>query len=133
MKSYPITPVPAPRMTQADRRPPKRPAVARYHAFQDECRLYRVDLKPGDSVEFVLPMPQSWSKRKKLKMAGKPHEQKPDLDNLLKALQDSVLPEDKHMWKYSKVEKRWGVVGGIVIIAEGEAIVRKGGIRAIAY
>jgi len=59
-------------------------------------------------------MPKSWSKKKKAEMLGQPHQQKPDIDNLLKALMDAVLPEDSHIYDI-RATKYWGNVGGIDI------------------
>ena len=110
---YPITPVPKPRMTRADKWK-VRDCVAKYRAFADECRLRGVKVHPGDSVLFLMPMPRSWSKRKRAAMNGQPHTQKPDIDNLHKALLDAVHKDDAHIWKQT-VEKRWAEEGAIVI------------------
>lgn len=114
MKRYPVTPVPKPRMTQSDRWK-KRPAVIRYRAFCDEVRLRMIDLRPsGDRVIFILPMPKSWSKKKREAMRGQPHQGKPDTDNLLKALWDAVHLEDQHMY-HAEALKFWGDEGEIII------------------
>nr|SAY41722.1 Endodeoxyribonuclease RusA [Serratia marcescens] len=114
MKTYPITPIPKPRMTQKDRWA-KRPPVLRYRAFCDEVQLNRISLpESGYHVTFVLPMPESWSKKKRAEMAGKPHQQKPDADNLLKALMDAIYSEDCAVWDV-RVTKRWGNAGEIII------------------
>ncbi|MNJ68120.1 Endodeoxyribonuclease RusA [compost metagenome] len=47
-------------------------------------------------------------------MAGKPHQQKPDADNLLKALMDAIYNEDCSVWDV-RVTKRWGDTGEITI------------------
>ncbi len=47
-------------------------------------------------------------------MAGKPHQQKPDKDNLEKALMDAIYADDAHIWD-SRVTKRWGEEGKIII------------------
>jgi Holliday junction resolvase RusA-like endonuclease len=39
-------------------------------------------------VNFYMPMPSSWSEKKKAKMDGKPHVFKPDFSNLLKFVED---------------------------------------------
>jgi Holliday junction resolvase RusA-like endonuclease len=39
---------------------------------------------------FWLPMPASWSKRKQAANLWKPHAQKPDIDNLTKAVMDAM-------------------------------------------
>ncbi len=112
MKAYLITPVPKPRMTKRDCH---RPSAKRYWAFKDQVKIFNVQLPYyGATVVFVLPMPKSWSKKKKSKMNGKPHQQTPDLDNLLKALGDAVYQEDKKIYDIC-VSKRWGFVGGIFI------------------
>ena len=91
MKTYQITPIPKPRMTQKDRW-----ANSGYH------------------VTFVLPMPDSWSKKKRAEMAGKPHQQKPDKDNLEKALLDAIFEDDCRIWD-GRVTKILGEVGQIII------------------
>lgn len=111
IKSYPITPMGKPRMTQQDRWK-KRPCVLRYHAFKDACREHSVSLSDSLKLLFVLPMPKSWSKKKKREMDGRPHQQRPDIDNLQKALFDAVLEEDANIWSVSAV-KVWGQVGEI--------------------
>ncbi|CAH5088770.1 RusA family crossover junction endodeoxyribonuclease [Serratia marcescens] len=114
MKTYSITPIPKPRMTQKDRWA-KRPPVLRYRAFCDEVKLNRISLpESGYHVTFVLPMPEGWSKKKRAEMAGKPHQQKPDADNLLKALMDAIYSEDCAVWDV-RVTKRWGNAGEIII------------------
>lgn len=114
MKIYPITPVPKPRLTQRDKWK-KRPVVLRYFAFKDECKTHKVELpKAGAHVIFVIPMPSSWSKKKREQMNGRPHMQRPDADNLIKALGDSVYDEDCEIWNF-QVSKFWGEQGRIII------------------
>jgi len=60
-------------------------------------------------------MPKSWPKYKKEKMVGRPHQQKPDLDNLLKALVDACYQEDKGIWNYGELKKLWDYKGSIII------------------
>ncbi len=82
---YEIAPCPKPRMTQRDRWA-KRPAVMRYRAFCDDVRAAGVMLYPcGLHITFIVPMPKSWSERKKCEMDGQPHQQRPDVDNYGKA------------------------------------------------
>ncbi|MER2492331.1 RusA family crossover junction endodeoxyribonuclease [Catenovulum sediminis] len=115
MKIYPITAIGKPRMTRRDKWA-KRPAVLRYFAFKDECRLHKVSLPmSGAHVVFILPMSQSWSKKKKAQMNGQPHTQKPDADNLIKSLADAVYDEDCEIWNF-QVSKFWGEKGEIIII-----------------
>lgn len=111
---YQITPVPKPRMTQRDKWK-QRPAVLRYQAFCDEVRMRKVRLpESGLEVSFILPMPKSWSKKKREEMNGVPHKQKPDLDNCLKSLMDAVYGEDCGVWEIT-ARKLWGDIGLIEI------------------
>lgn len=114
MVKYNIVPVAKPRMTQSDKWK-KRPAVMRYRHFCDLVRVSGVLLPNGSSVIFELPMPKSWSKKKRLEMNGKPHQQKPDLDNLLKALADAVHEEDCTIWHYGELIKVWAEEGSIIV------------------
>ena len=116
MKStfYDIEPIAAPRMTRADRWK-KRPCVMHYNAFKQEVRLKRVDVVSGDKIIFWIAMPKSWSEKKKKQFYGQPHCQRPDIDNLTKALLDALYKEDSHIWKI-RTEKRWGASYGIEII-----------------
>jgi len=87
----------------------------RYWAFCDEVRLRGVELpESGARVTFVLPMPRSWSKKKKAQMDGKPHQQTPDADNIFKALGDAVHKEDCIIWDV-RITKLWGHEGSIRI------------------
>lgn len=117
IKIYPITPMGAPRMTRADAWN-KRDVVLRYRAFKDLVQAHKVELANGYSVTFVLPMPPSWSKKKRDAMRGQYHQYKPDLDNLLKALMDSIFGEDCHIADLGRVKKVWGDSGQIKIEQE---------------
>jgi len=64
-------------------------------------------------------MPKSWSQKKKKEMNGKPHRQTADIDNLLKALIDALLSEDKQVWDVH-ASKRWGEVGQIRIYSQND-------------
>jgi Holliday junction resolvase RusA-like endonuclease len=102
-----------PRMTRSDKWK-KRPAVMRYRAFKDECRLHNVALPELPCITFYMPMPASWSKKKKADMDGQPHKSKPDLDNILKALFDALYEDDAHIW-YVTAKKIWSYDGKIEI------------------
>ena len=60
----------------------------------------------GASITFFVPVPPSWSKKKKKLYHGTFHQSKPDLDNLLKALMDSLMAEDKQI-AHIELSKRW--------------------------
>jgi len=110
----PLIPCPAPRMTKADKWK-KRPCVLRYFQFRDDLKRLKVFEVPMDrKIVFIMPMPNSWPKKRTLMLDGQPHKQKPDLDNLLKSLLDGVYGDDSHIWRLSGLEKRWGKQGAII-------------------
>lgn len=61
----------------------------------------------GAGVTFFLPVPKSWSKKKKNLYHGQFHMSRPDLKNLLSSFEDSLLAEDKTICHYSQLCKRW--------------------------
>ena len=92
--------------------------MAKYRAFADIVRLHKVFIPENYHIIFVLPMPQTWSKRKKEKFCGSPHKQRPDKDNLEKALLDAIHKEDSMIWD-GRVTKLWGY-SGLIMICEIE-------------
>jgi Holliday junction resolvase RusA-like endonuclease len=111
---YEIVPVPKPRMTQRDKWKP-RPRVERYRTFCDQARALEINLPlSGAHIVFVLPMPRSWSKKKRAEYLGRPHQSKPDLDNMIKALADALHKEDSGLWDIHAT-KIWGDRGEIRI------------------
>jgi len=113
---YKITPVPKPRQTRSDKWK-KRKCVLNYRAFADEFRRLGMWINPGDAIYFTIPMPKSWSDNKKDEMNGNPHEQKPDLDNLIKAVFDSCCKDDSKIHGLGPTKKVWGYEGSIEIDA----------------
>ena len=94
----PIEPVPAPRMTRSDKwKTPRRPVVQKFFDYRDaiQAAIGPVnDIAESLDCVFYLPMPDSWSDKKKADMDGKLHRQRPDWDNLCKAVMDSLYEED---------------------------------------
>ena len=113
-----IIPVPKPRMTQSDKWK-QRPATKKYWRYKDElkllCQIVRWQPKDILDVKFVIPMPISWSEKKKKRMDGQPHKQRPDLDNLVKAFKDALLEEDSHVHTYGEIKKLWGRKGQVIV------------------
>lgn len=113
-----LTPVPKPRMTQRDKwLDPPRPGVMRYRRFCEELRRACgpfIFPACGAHVTFYLPMPASWTKKRRREMDGQPHTQRPDVDNCCKALLDGLHTDDSHIWDI-RITKRWGAEGKIVI------------------
>lgn len=112
-----IVPVPAPRQSGRDAWKP-RPCVIRYREYRDAVIGAWGDreLCLPCKIIFILPMPKSWSEKKKKEKEGEPHLSKPDDDNLLKAFIDSLYrdQDDSHVWSVW-AEKRWGKEGKIII------------------
>lgn len=108
-----INPTPKPRMTRSDKWK-KRPCVLRYRAFSDELRykLNKFELSDNYKVTFGVALPKSYSKKKALDLEGKKHQLTPDLDNLIKALQDSLMKQDNKVHKIiaSKVWSKEGFI-----------------------
>ncbi len=126
---FDITPMGAVRMNKSDtwklnpahpdKRKRQRPEVARYFKFKTELKL-KATLQEfqvphnGFHLFFIIPMPHSWSEKKKGQMDMAPHQQKPDGDNIVKAVFDALCSEDKHIWDF-RVTKYWGRSGRIII------------------
>lgn len=110
-----IVPVPKPRMTRSDVWK-QRDCVVRYWAFKDELKLLWGDRDLPDTfwAVFTMPMPISWSKKKKLEMHGSHHTDKPDADNLGKGFMDALWDDDSGIWDV-RFTKIWGAEGSIEI------------------
>lgn len=126
--SFYITPCPAPRMTVSDKwktypehiNPSKRQraCVRRYFEFASnlrrQCEVNGYKLTSELNILFVVPMADTWSKKRKALKNGRPHVQRPDWDNLAKAFCDSLSGEDNFVWNV-RVIKIWGYTGKIII------------------
>ena len=102
--------------------PPKAPGTLfrnaiRLKAVEKEKLVGPVSLR----IECLFAMPVSWSKAKRAKHHGKPHTQKPDGDNVAKAVMDGltaagVWPDDAVVWSL-EIRKVWAVQGYCTILA----------------
>lgn len=99
-----IIPMPAPRMTRADRWK-GRECVTKYFSYKTElklkCNTAGYKLTDQLCVKFYLPIPKSLKNNIK---EGDKHKVKPDLDNLIKALMDAFGVNDSHVFSI-KAEK----------------------------
>ena len=125
---FDIKPCPAPRMTQSDKwrldpyhtnpKQRQRPPVTRYFAFKEQfnklCDDNGYNLTAVLNILFVVEMPISWSKKKQFEMNHKPHRQRPDRDNYLKAFQDVFAGDDGYVWD-GRTIKIWGYKPKIII------------------
>lgn len=119
-----ITPQTHVRATQGDSiffripREKLRPAGLKRLLRLEKYNQYKIDLgaeakrkkftmpPAGASITFFIPVPPSWSKKKKKQYHGTFHQSTPDIDNLLKAFSDSLMAEDKQI-AHLEVQKRW--------------------------
>ena len=106
--TIPGDPVAKPRMTQRDKWM-KRPCVMRYRAWKDKAAMVCAG-RPGDpswiKIEAYLRIPNSWSKKKKYAYSDNAHRQKPDVDNILKAVIDALWKRDERIW-FVHIAKYW--------------------------
>ena len=117
---FEITPVPKPRMTRRDKWK-HRPIVDHYYGYKDELRLQANiqglrHLTGKLDVEFIIPMPVSWSQKEKDKMDCAPHQPKNgnDIDNHLKSLFDIFETNDSFIYDIHAT-KHWGYKPKITI------------------
>lgn len=112
-----VKPCPAPRMVRSNTWKPT-PMVLRYRAFKDELRIavneQKFQLQETLDIIFIVPLPESWSMKKKMSMENKPVQVRPDIDNYLKAFMDTMVTEDGFVWKI-QAQKIYGAVGKIII------------------
>ena len=97
-----------PRMTQRDKWQ-KRDCVLRYREYCDRIRAAAKLCADWDcyAVEVLahLPMPKSWTKKKRAALMGQMMRAKPDWDNIGKAVCDALFKEDSMLaggtvWKF---------------------------------
>lgn len=100
-------PMGAPRQSSSDRWK-QRPVVMRYRAYKDEIRRQVLEQVGGAgavelsqcirfSLAFYLQFPKSYSQKKRELLVGTPHNEKPDIDNLIKGIFDTICIDDKHI------------------------------------
>jgi Holliday junction resolvase RusA-like endonuclease len=125
---FDVAPVSKPRMTQSDKwktnpehpdiNKRQRPSVTRYWAYKNvlktQAKEMNFEMKPILDVLFLLPMPNSWSNKKKELHNGLPVTVKPDTDNLIKAIKDIFCENDSHIWR-DIGEKRWAFKGSVIV------------------
>jgi Holliday junction resolvase RusA-like endonuclease len=119
-----ITPQTHVRATQGDRiyfripREKLRPAGLKRLERLEKYNQYKIDLlalalqqkfrppEQGGHILFYIPVPKTWKKYKKENMHMRLHQSRPDVDNLLKAFLDSLMPEDKYIADI-RITKKW--------------------------
>lgn len=107
-----ITPMGAVRMTQ--RSLWKDPAAKKYLDWKRSvawlAKIAAFQFETGDHLLFKLPI----TRMKNPQQPGEPHTQKPDLDNLIKALFDALHKDDAPIYEIS-ARKEWAKIGCIEV------------------
>lgn len=108
----PGVPVPKPRQTRSDKWK-KRPCVERYRGWADRARecMFRamgtVSTTAGRlDVVAYFPLRKGLSDKTRIAIQGLVHMSKPDADNVLKAVADSLCKNDQMIHTMS-IRKRW--------------------------
>jgi Holliday junction resolvase RusA-like endonuclease len=95
-----------------------RPAGLKRLLRLEKYNQYKIDLnalakakrfelpEQGAHITYYIPVPKSWRKYKKAEMHMHLHQSTPDVDNLTKALFDSLMEEDKHIADI-RITKKW--------------------------
>lgn len=117
---FDIDPCAKPRMTRSDKWK-KRKVTENYWQFKTELRKQAKEMGLVSLpiviklMEFGIKMPDSWSEKKKQKMENEYHIQRPDLDNLIKAINDALCDEDSHIAEIRLAKKIWVKKGYVKI------------------
>lgn len=124
MIRIPLHPMAKPRITAQTIHGDK---AKRYYAWRDQFRAmlfysqeaadeyFEITKVGAFTAKFVIPMPKSWSKKKRAESLGRRHMQRPDADNLMKALKDALVVKDDCVYWDSRQIKIWGESPGILI------------------
>lgn len=74
------------------------------------------------TVSATFELPKSWSKKKKAEHMDRHHTQKPDLDNIIKAISDGLnriaFVDDGQVAEYGNCRKVWGLTAQTVVTVE---------------
>lgn len=125
---FDIIPMGAIRMTQSDKwkldpnhanaEKRQRIPVTKYFAYKTaliaQANMMNYEVGQFLDILFLIPMPESWSEKKKKRMNGLPCDVKPDTDNLVKGFKDALCKNDSYVWK-EHAEKRWSFMGSIIV------------------
>ena len=87
-----VDPMPYARMTRFSKWNKRSVKYTEYKQFI-QLMVKKERFVPSDrlGIIFYIPMAKSWTKKKSNKMLGSPHQQRPDLDNYVKAILDSLF------------------------------------------
>ena len=125
---FDVIPMGAVRMSQSDRwktnpdhadpKKRQREVVTKYFAYKNtlrgQAKQMNFEFKNHLDAVFIVPIPDSFSEKKKQRLNGTPVKTKPDIDNYVKAFMDSLKSEDGDVW-YTKAIKVYGFKGSILV------------------
>jgi Holliday junction resolvase RusA-like endonuclease len=125
---FDVIPTSAPRMSQSDRwktnpnhpdpKKRQREVVTKYFAYKDtlrwQAKQMNYEFKNYLDIVFIVPIPDSFSEKKKQRLNGTPVKTKPDIDNYVKAFMDSLKSEDGDVW-FIKAIKVYGFKGSVLV------------------
>jgi Holliday junction resolvase RusA-like endonuclease len=125
---FDVIPMGAPRLSQSDKwktnpnhadpNKRQRKVVTNYFNYKNllthQSQLMNFELGQVLDALYLIPMPDSWSNKKKERMNGMPCKVKPDTDNITKGIKDTFRKNDSDIW-FEKAEKRWAFKGSIII------------------
>lgn len=94
-----VTPIGKPRMVKSDSWK-KRKCVQKYWKFKDTIQQYANSMKKVKNPSVIswvayFPFPKSYTAKQRSELKGKPHQIKPDKDNIEKAIFDALLKNDQ--------------------------------------
>lgn len=103
----------------------RRNTIKRYFDYKrdlyEEAKKKKFEIPPnGAWFKFYIPMPKSWSKKKKRELCFEPCPSKPDCDNLCKGLFDALLPKRDELITDYRASKFWYDGPGHIEITLGE-------------
>jgi Holliday junction resolvase RusA-like endonuclease len=127
---FDVVPMGAVRMTQSDKwklnpnhidpKKRQREVVTQYFNFRskvlEQARQMNFELPEVLDIVFLVPMPFTWSEKKKVRNNKMPVKKRPDIDNYVKAFMDALSKEDGNIWKIN-AEKRYAFRGSILVYA----------------
>lgn len=92
------------------------PRAKKYASYKEAIRghLGGSELPEVLDLEFHIPMPKSWSNKKREATRGEPHRSRIDLDNAIKGVLDAYGVEDAHVHTLT-ARKYWQDEGKIII------------------
>ena len=125
---FDVVPMGAVRMTQSDRwktnpnhtdlKKRQRSVVTEYFDFKNKIKAQanemNFQLPQVLDIVFLIPMPFTWSEKKKVRNNKTKVLKRPDIDNLVKAFMDALSVEDGYVWRIT-AEKRYSFKGSILV------------------